>query len=132
MITANDVVFLSGPMTGIEDYNYPAFDEAAKALRAKGFLVLNPAEHVSSPDAPWNELIRRSLDILLRTNKMAVLPGWENSRGAVTEVTIANVLGIPIHEYPSLEPLQTQTMLSTCEGKIFQCMGMVTVLTTAK
>ena len=132
MLTDNDVIFLSGPMTGIEEYNYPAFNEAARDLRGKGFLVLNPAEHVSDPDAPWNELIRRSLDILLQTNKMAVLPGWENSRGAVTEVTMANILGIPIYEYPSLEPLQTQTTLSTSEGELLQYTGMEGILTTTK
>ena len=132
MLTDDDVIFLSGPMSGIEDYNYPAFNQAAKTLREKGFLVLNPAEHVSNPDAPWNELIRRSLDVLNQANKMVVLPGWENSRGSVTEVTMANIVGIPIFEYPSLESLSTQTMLSTCEGELLQYSGMAGILTTTK
>lgn len=38
------VVYIAGPMSGIEDFNRPAFHEVAQALRAEGHTVLNPAE----------------------------------------------------------------------------------------
>lgn len=38
-------VYLAGPMTGIADYNFPAFNAAAARLRAVGFDVVNPADH---------------------------------------------------------------------------------------
>lgn len=38
-------VYLAGPMTGIADYNFPAFNAAAARLRAEGFDVVNPADH---------------------------------------------------------------------------------------
>ena len=37
-------IYISGPITGMSDYNYPAFHAAAKRLRDKGHWVINPAE----------------------------------------------------------------------------------------
>ena len=37
-------IYLSGCMTGCPDHNRPAFDAAAKRLRAQGHFVINPAE----------------------------------------------------------------------------------------
>ena len=37
-------IFISGPMSGIDDYNKPAFNAAAEKLRAMGHKCFNPAE----------------------------------------------------------------------------------------
>ena len=37
-------IYLSGAMTGCPDLNFPAFHAAAKALRERGLVVINPAE----------------------------------------------------------------------------------------
>ena len=37
-------IYISGPMTGKHDFNYPAFNAAAKRLRSEGHFVINPAE----------------------------------------------------------------------------------------
>ena len=37
-------IYISGPMTGHADHNFPAFDAAAERLRAEGHFVINPAE----------------------------------------------------------------------------------------
>ena len=38
-------VYIAGPMTGIPEFNYPLFNATAKALRATGVEVRNPAEN---------------------------------------------------------------------------------------
>ena len=38
------LVYLSGPMTGLPDLNFPAFHAAADKLRSQGVQVVNPAE----------------------------------------------------------------------------------------
>ena len=35
-------VYLAGPMTGIAEFNFPAFDAAAAKLRDLGYVVFNP------------------------------------------------------------------------------------------
>ena len=72
-------------MTGLPENNYPAFHEAARTLR----LVR------SQPPAPtWAEYMRTDLRALLDCEAIALLPGWEQSRGARCEVSIAEDLGM--------------------------------------
>lgn len=48
-------VYLAGPMTGIEDFNFPAFNDMAAKLRARGYVVENPAEHGVVDSAGWGD-----------------------------------------------------------------------------
>jgi hypothetical protein len=36
--------YIAGPMTGLPEFNFPAFHAAAASLRARGFEVENPAQ----------------------------------------------------------------------------------------
>jgi len=38
-------VYISGPMTGIADFNFPMFDSLRDALVAQGHEVVSPADH---------------------------------------------------------------------------------------
>jgi hypothetical protein len=82
-------------MTGLPDFNYPAFHAAAAALRDAGFVVENPAEN--PPGADWRGYMRLSLIQLAAADGLAVLDGWQLSRGAVLEVHIAHALQMPVH-----------------------------------
>ena len=97
-----DAVYLSGPMTGLPDFNRPAFHAAAAALRAQGHVVINPAEVDLGPDASWADYMRVHLaEIARRVARVFVLPGWEGSRGAQLEVHVARALGLPVEDAPA-------------------------------
>lgn len=98
-------VYIAGPMTGLPDYNYPAFNAMAAQLRASGFEVENPAE---GPDLPtWSDYMRRAIGQLIRCDSVVMLPGWTRSKGACTEWFIATVLGLNIvYEQPPTRWMQ--------------------------
>lgn len=95
--TASHVaVYLAGPMTGLPDSNYPAFNAAAAELRANGWTVENPAECLLAEDAEWHDFMRSGITQLMRCRHVVMLPGWEKSRGATIERALALQLDIDV------------------------------------
>jgi Domain of unknown function (DUF4406) len=91
-------LYLSGPMTGIKNQNRPRFNKYAKALRRKGHKVVNPPElDRVSPQHTWEGCLRRDIVKLMDCDKIAVMPGWKQSRGANLEVHIGKALKFPVH-----------------------------------
>lgn len=113
-------IYVAGPMRGIPEFNFPAFHVAAAKLRAEGHLVFNPAErdiqHHGVDISKGNingceeqaakqhgfnlrEALKDDLEfICLHAEAVAVLPGWESSKGAQAEVATAKALGLAIIE----------------------------------
>ena len=104
-------VYLSGPMTGIEDWNRAAFDDAEKRLRELGAQEpYNPANFIEQFESRSHaacmyfslvELLYEELstehgystpwyDLLVS------LPGWEQSTGARLEREVAEACGIEV------------------------------------
>lgn len=98
-------IYISGPMTGLPELNFPAFHATAVSLRAYGHSVTNPAE--LNPDgASWGDCMRRDITALMDCDTVTTLPGWEHSKGARLEVLIAERLGMTVvdaHELVSME-----------------------------
>lgn len=93
-------LMVSGPMTGLADFNYPQFCRVARRLRSAGFAVENPAENAAPSAAPtWSDWMRLSLAQLLRCHGLVMLPGWWKSRGALVEWLLAKALGLHVY-YP--------------------------------
>lgn len=110
------VAYLAGPMSGIAQFNFPAFDEAARRLREKGHVIISPAE-LDDPDvrtkamdsadgAPsaelpsWGALLARDVSIVADLcNALILLPGWAKSRGAKLEAYVALLCGHSIYFY---------------------------------
>lgn len=91
-------VYLAGPMTGLPEYNFPAFFQAAELLRERGLIVENPAEHAQrNPQSSWEGYMRQSIKILMRCDEIYLLPGWEESSGACLELILAYALKMPTH-----------------------------------
>jgi len=95
-------VYISGPMTGHPDYNFPAFMAAEDKLRDLGYDVINPAriEHKDKED--WVSCMRQAITEMMRADAVTTLPGWMTSRGAKIEVDLAIKLSIPVVMYEIL------------------------------
>lgn len=89
-------VYLAGPMTGLPDFNFPAFHAEADVLRAQGLTVINPAEHGIVEGAEWADYLRHDIAGLVSCERIHLLRGWEKSKGAQLEVRIACDLGMAI------------------------------------
>lgn len=103
------VYYISGPMTGYAEHNFPAFAAAATSLRKRGLAVISPAEldALEVPgEKPWAYYLRRDLRELTRCDAVAVLPGWRHSKGAKLEVHVARELGMPIVDVETLCPVE--------------------------
>jgi hypothetical protein len=86
--------YIAGPMTGLPDFNYPAFHAEAARLRKLGYHVENPAEKKEQPT--WAAYMRQAITYMLTCEIVALLPGWTESRGATLERYIAQQLGLTI------------------------------------
>lgn len=94
------IVYIAGPMTGIPEFNYPLFNATAKALRAAGVEVRNPAENDGgSAGESWEFYMRLALRSLLECDEIVLLPGWRDSRGARLEEAVARELGMRVREF---------------------------------
>ena len=90
-------IYLSGPMTGLPKFNYPEFDRVAAILRAQGCFVYNPAETVDFE--PRKHFTEYTSFICLEADKLVMLPGWKNSKGARIEHDLAEYIGVDIEEF---------------------------------
>lgn len=89
-----EVIYISGPMTGLPDYNYPEFFRVAELLESKGYKVINPAKIGVREGWNWKDyMVVNMIDLLTNdVTTIVTLNGWENSKGAKLEVHIGNEL----------------------------------------
>ena len=95
------MIYISGKMTGVKDYNYLKFNAVARNLRAKGHMVCNPAEiEIDTTAMPETQIWQSCMDIYISKldfcDTIYMLKGWEKSRGAKTELKHAIEVGLVI------------------------------------
>lgn len=103
--------YLSGPMRGRPEFNFPAFFAGQERLEAAGWAVFNPARMETREDQTADDLgtppsfrryAKRDLAIIVDTlraedgDAIVVLPDWEQSTGAKAEVAVARWVGLPV------------------------------------
>lgn len=102
-------IYIAGPMTGIERFNFPAFDKARQDLkklgydavsavdmhRSRGFYAkgLTGNENLSDIGLSLNEIVRDDINMLLDCDCIYMLKGWRNSKGAKAEKAVAEWAG---------------------------------------
>lgn len=92
-------IYLSGPMSGLPDDNFPAFFAQASQLRAAGYDVVNPAE-IDNAGKSWEYCLRTDLREMCSCDTIALMPGWEKSKGANLELHVAHRLGMGVMHLP--------------------------------
>lgn len=114
-------VYMAGPMTGYDEFNFPAFHRAAAKLRLEFPLwnIVSPAEmdesfglhpehegmeKVEGTDATTtNEVrsfyMRRDLPIVAACQAIVLLDGWSKSAGVVHELAVARACFLDIYRY---------------------------------
>lgn len=97
-------VYVSGPMTGVEELNFPAFRATTATLRAAGFEVVCPSElSLTVPDGSlWAAYMRVDLQALLGCDAVVILDHAIRSRGARLECHVALELGLPLYTLDEL------------------------------
>lgn len=110
--------YLAGPMTGMEDNNWPAFDRHARLLEINDQKVINPADHdrkvgldLNTEEGTFAAFRWDFEQIITKADGVAVIAGWERSRGARAEVELARLIGLPVVHADNL------TVLSSFEMK---------------
>jgi len=93
-------------MTGLPEHNFPAFHAAAKRLQEAGWETVNPAENFGGrTDLPRESYLRADIELLAQCDAAAMLPGWEDSRGAKLEYLVAWELGMDVFDAETLQPV---------------------------
>lgn len=121
-------VYIAGPMTGIPLYNFPAFDAAAEAWRARNWSVVSPADltreiwlqqcgrefdpaSTDTSATDYRMFMRADLTAVMGVDALALLPGWEKSRGAALEIAVGNVFGKEFYHAESFEKIAPEVMV---------------------
>lgn len=83
-------VYISGPITGTEDY-IERFAKAKAALQADGNSVINPAAlgEVLPADATHAEYMELCLPLVKMADAIFMMNGYEKSKGARMELECA-------------------------------------------
>lgn len=109
-------LYISGPMTGIPNFNYDAFDEAEGVLENLGYGAVNPArmdQEMGITGDSYQDLLARDLSAILtdpEVEGVCLIDGWRNSRGSTLEAYIAQQAGkklyeLKVVEHPDLGPV---------------------------
>ena len=102
-------IYLSGPMKGYPESNYPLFHSVTKELRDKGFHVYNPAEFKHDEEIfPLRKAFAEYCKFICEeATAIVLLPGWEKSLGVSAELALAKNCKLEIYHWPNLNDTQS-------------------------
>ena len=95
-------VYISGKITGREKSDYTLqFARAENFYKMGGFTVVNPVRIseellIQNPTATYEDFMQADLKALAGCTHIALLEGWETSKGAKREKAEAEKLGLEI------------------------------------
>jgi len=90
-------IYISGPITGMQDLNRKAFLDAQRTLEQMGHIAINPFNIKNN--GTWNDAMRNDIKALCDCDAIYMLKGWSKSRGAKIELMIAKKLELIIFHF---------------------------------
>lgn len=99
-------VYISGPMTGYDQFNFPAFESAAAQLREYGYAVCSPAEtdqFLGVGNMTHAQYLRFDFARVMEADFLVALDGWERSLGALSEILMAVRMGTKVWRWTTFE-----------------------------
>ncbi len=138
------VYYLAGPMTGIPQFNFPAFEEATQKLRGLGLNIISPHEtdtdavkkiawasadgqldeHDKIGGETWGDMLARDVKMIAdEIDGLFVLARWYKSKGARLEVFVALCARKPVYAYKCMNHIGDMNWASLSrEGLIEEIM----------
>lgn len=111
--------YLSGPISGYDmNERSKAFSEVEELIREPGIEVVNPLNNGLPDDAEWSDHMLRDLEMLIDCDMIVLLPGWQHSRGSLTEVRFARKMGLLVLVYGEAEQIEYERY---CKEHPIQC-----------
>lgn len=99
--------YLSGPISGYDmNERRKAFKEAEELIHEPGVEVVSPLNNGLPDDAEWSDHMLRDLEMLIDCDMMVLLPGWQHSRGCLTEVRFARKMGLLVLGFHEAEQIE--------------------------
>ena len=97
-LTISKKIYISGPITGKEDYNRVEFNKATEYLQSKGHKVVTPFD-VTCPreEYTWEDYMKLDIGEMLTCDAVYLLNGWEESKGAKIEKRLAEEVGLAVY-----------------------------------
>jgi len=100
-------IYIAGPMTGVDNYNFPSFVKKQMELERDGWHVINPVyigAHLTAMTGRNFDGIDRKVflefDLLYLKHfchAIYMLKGWEQSQGAIVEHNVAIAYNLDIY-----------------------------------
>jgi hypothetical protein len=117
--------YLSGPMTGYPEYNYPLFRTVSANLRRRGWTIESPHENPKptqrdldrcycppasakekgcecKDDRMWHYYMVKCREQVERCDSIILMPGWPESKGARQELEWALDLNHLVFAYDDM------------------------------
>ena len=127
-IMLGERVYVGGPMTGKPRWNFPAFDEAASAIRARGGIPACPSAidravwgfdggEELAPGMCHRSVLPIDFQVLQTCSIIYLLPGWSKSPGAVFEWAAARCFQMKVLFAPGAEQGSMELVPEPAEAK---------------
>lgn len=124
-------LYVIGAVTGIENDNREAFEQARTELKRAGYKVEIPHDTIPA-GTPWKQAMHQSIRRLLESDGVAVLDGFAESAGASIEYALCCDLKHPVGNWRRWVEDATRHISYTVPESLINANPMLGIVTESK